>query len=137
MISVQQTDSVYCHGTAHGMFSVQVSNFVLRPALRQLTAEDLFGSDIRWKRHLQELFWEVLLSKGWAPPDYAAESVKAQIEDEVSQPDKWLFTGEGLQVSFSAYEGGCYACNPGPVEVSWTALKPLLASTNIAPQRSP
>jgi len=105
----------------------------LLPVPHPLTKEDLFGTDDRWIGKLQELFWDALLAKGWSPPDSLAEIVKAEIEDDVIQPDKWLFTPDGLQVSFSAYEGGCYACNPGPVTVPWPKLKSLLSSNAIVP----
>lgn len=131
VISVQWTNFEYAHGAAHGMYSIAAQNMVLFPNVRPLKAEDLFGTDKDWAKKLQDVFWAALLANGWSPPENQAESVKTEIGSEVIRPDKWLITKEGLQVSFSAYEGGCYACNPGPVTASWTALKPLLSSTAI------
>jgi len=133
VISMQRTTSVYPHEHAHGTFSVQADNIVLHPNPRALTEEDLFGKGDRWAQELQKLFWDALLAKGWSPPENVAERVKHDIEDEVILPYKWLFTTEGVQVSFSAYEGGCYACNPGTVTVPWVGLKPLLSSSAIVP----
>jgi len=133
LISVQWSDSVYCHGTPHGMFSSKVANIVLQPVPHPLTEEDLFGTDGVWKEKLKAMFWDALRLKGWKPSELQAESVKAEIEADVIEPEKWLFTEEGLEVSFNAYEGGCYACNPGPVTVPWAKLKPLLLSPTLAP----
>jgi uncharacterized protein len=133
VISVEWTSFVYCHGTPHGFFTINAENTVLYPGLRALTPEDLFGKDGRWAQKIQEIFWNALVAKGWSPPEDQSESVKHEIEDEVIRPDKWLLTKEGLQVSFSAYEGGCYVCNPGTVEVPWARLQPLLSPSAIVP----
>jgi uncharacterized protein len=133
VISVQWTTSIYCHEAAHGIFSIEAQDIVLLPDPHPLTEKDLFGTDGRWVGKLQQLFWDALRAKGWSPPENQVESVKAQIADAVIRPDHWLFTVEGLQVSFSAYEGGCYVCNPGPVTVPWTGLKPLLSSNAVLP----
>lgn len=131
IISVQWTASEYDHGAAHGGFTVDTQNMILFPNVRPLTAADLFGTDKHWAQTVQDVFWHALLANGWSPPDNQADSIKDQIVGEVIRPDKWLITKDGLQVSFSAYEGGCYACNPGPVTASWADLKPVLSSTAI------
>jgi uncharacterized protein len=131
VISVQWTTSDYEHGAAHGTWETNVDNVVLLPNVRSLTASDLFAKDEA--SGLQKIFWSALLAKGWTPPDHQSEAVKAEIGGEVVEPNKWLITKAGLAVSFSAYEGGCYACNPGTVTAPWTELKPLLSATAIAP----
>jgi uncharacterized protein len=133
VISVQWTNSEYVHGNAHGIFTIEAENKVLFPDMRDLAAEDLFGKENHWVEKFQEIFWNALLKKGWEVPENQPDTVKAEIVSEVIIPGKWLFTKEGIQVSFSAYEGGCYACNPGPVTASWTELEPLLSSTAIVP----
>jgi len=135
IISVQWTAYEYDHGAAHGLYTIDTQNLILFPNLRPLTATDLFGTDKHWAKKVQDVFWRALLANGWTPPDNQPESVKDQIGIEVIRPDKWLVTKDGLQVSFSAYEGGCYACNPGPVTASWTDLQPLLAPTAITDVR--
>jgi uncharacterized protein len=133
LISVQWTQSEYVHGHAHGIFTVEVENQVIVPDTRDLTAEDIFGQDKHWVEKVQDIFWNALLKKGWEVPENQADSVKGEIMSEVIQSNKWLFTKEGIQVSFSAYEGGCYACNPGPVTAPWTELQLLLPSASIVP----
>jgi uncharacterized protein len=131
VISVQWTMSDYEHGAAHGTWETNTENIVFDPNVRALAASDLFAKDEALS--LQKIFWNALLAKGWTPPDNQSEAVKAEIGGEVVEPNKWLITKTGLEVSFSAYEGGCYACNPGTVTAPWTALKPLLSATAIAP----
>lgn len=132
LISVRWTYSSYCHGTPHGFFSLNSKNSVLSPRLRPLTAADLFGSGKAWVSVLKERFWTALAQTGWRPPDNMP-SVKPQLKDDFVQPDRWLFTEDGLQVAFASYEGGCYVCTPQPVTVPWSELKPLLSKSAIAP----
>lgn len=132
-ISVEWALSTYCHGTPHGFFQVEVRNTVLSPHPRALSAQDVFGPSQGWVRPLQERFWAALMKSGWRPPDNQPEDIKSQLEEDFIQPNRWLFTPDGLRVSFSAYEGGCYACTPQPVTVPWSDLKPLLSKTAIVP----
>ncbi len=132
IVSVQWSDSTYCHGTPHGIWSVKSNNTVLSPRLRPLTPQDLFGSGETWTSTIRERFWTALTQAGWKPLDNQP-NFKRQIEDDFVHPDRWLFTRDGLQVAFEAYEGGCYACTPRPVTVPWSELKPLLSKTAIAP----
>ena len=134
LISVEWDHFVYCHGTAHGRYDVKIQNTVMSPHLRELSKRDVFGPGDNWVPKLQDLFWRALFKNGWWPPEnQPAEDIKHDIEDEVVQPQKWLFKPDGLQVSFDAYDGGCYACTPQPVTLSWTELKPLLSKAAIAP----
>lgn len=126
IVSVQWTASEYEHGAAHGGFTVDTQNMILFPNLRPVTAADLFG-DTHWTKKVQDVFWSTL-AKEWSPAENQAESVKTQIRDEVIRPDKWLITKNGLQVSFSAYDGGCYACTPGLITASWADLQPVLST---------
>ena len=130
LISVQWTNSDYEHGAAHGTWEVSAQNIVLAPNVRVLTTEDLFQKNGHWAGEIQNIFWRSLLANGWSTGD---ESVKDEIRNEVVRPHRWLFTRDGLQVSFGAYEGGCYACNPGTATAHWTELKPFLSSAAVAP----
>lgn len=133
VISVQWTDSTYRHGARHGSYFVSVENEVLDPEIRALTEADLFGKDVRWVPKLERAFWEALIAKGWKPAEGDAENVKDEIGSTVIMASEWLLTKDGIEVAFSAYEGGCYACNPGPVTVSWAKLKALLSPNAVAP----
>ena len=131
-ISVQWIESTYCHGTPHGFGGVKSGNIVLSPRLRPLTQQDLFGSGEAWIPTLKERFWTALAQAGWSPPDNQPD-VKKQLEGDFVQPDRWLFTKDGLRVAFESYEGGCYACTPQPVTLPWSELKPVLSKGAIAP----
>ncbi len=131
-ISVEWSDSTYCHGTAHGFGDVKSSNTVLLPRVRPLASEDLFGAGKAWSSDLKKRFWAALTHTGWSPPANQPD-IKQQLEKDFIRPDQWLFTTGGLQVAFASYEGGCYACTPRPVTLPWSELKPLLSRTAIAP----
>jgi len=131
-VSVQWSDSTYCHGTPHGFGGVKSNNTVLLPRLRPLTPQDLFGSGDAWASILKDRFWTALTAAGWSPPDNQPD-VKRELEGDFIQSDRWLFTKDGLQVAFGSYEGGCYACTPQPVTVPWSELEPLLSKGTIAP----
>lgn len=134
MISVEWDHSTYCHGTPHGFWDVKIWNTVLSAHLRQLAESDIFGPGTAWAEPLKERLWRKLLESGWRPPENQSEDdVKSQIEDDFVNPDEWFFTTEGLRISFTAYEGGCYACTPQPITLSWAELKPLLSGRSIAP----
>lgn len=132
-ISVEWTDSIYCHGAAHGQWSITANNTVLSSGVRALTAEDLFGSGGAWISALKNHFWAALTKAGWNPPKNNQTEVKKELESVFVQTDRWLFTKDGLQVAFAAYEGGCYACTPQPATVPWSDLRPLLRKGAIAP----
>ena len=131
-VSVQWTDSTYCHGTAHGFGNVQTANTVLSDPLRSLAAKDLFGPGEAWAPSLKGRFWTALIRSGWRAPENQP-NVKQQLESDFVEADRWLFTKDGLQVAFGSYEGGCYACTPQSLTLPWPELKPLLSKSAIAP----
>jgi uncharacterized protein len=129
-ISLRVDDTEYQHGVAHGSYSHEVRNALLVPALRDMKASDVFGAAAPWKTKLPALFWSVY-TKG---PDAARDmkSIRNAIAAAAADPKRWLLTPAGLQIAFDADEAGCYACNPGPLTVPWSALKPMLASQELA-----
>ncbi|MDD1622518.1 MAG: lysozyme inhibitor LprI family protein [Methylococcaceae bacterium] len=133
LISKATSWGQYCHGTPHGVFSSKTQNFVISPEQRTLKAEDVFAVDEGWKDKLQSLFWEALANQGWMAPENQKEKVESEIKNIVIRPERWLFTDQGLQVTFNAYEGGCYACTPEPVTVGWPKLNPLLRQDSVLP----
>jgi uncharacterized protein len=126
-ISVEWATSMYCHGTPHGLSSPNSENMMLMPALHAITGQEIFGPGEKWKNQLQSLFWNAFTSRGWAPPEDKADDVKKDIQSDVIRPTRWLFTKDGLQFSFDAYQGGCYVCGTEPTTLTWAQLKPLLA----------
>lgn len=125
IISIRWSDYTYCHGTPHGFGGSKTENLVLEPSVHQLEPADLFGPGKDWVPKLQSLFWDALSAQGWKPGN---EGNKAEILGIVVAADRWLFTDQGITVGFNSYEGGCYACTPQPVTVSWENLGPLVFS---------
>ncbi len=134
-ISVREDVSEYPHGAAHGSYDHAVHNTLLAPAFRKMVPTDVFASGSAWKTTLPGLFWNARLKDG-NDPDVPA-SVKEAIQASAANPDAWLLTPAGVQITFSAYEAGCYACNPGPITVPWAALKTMLATPDIAACKAP
>jgi len=110
LISTSWSNSQYCHGTPHGMWWGSVENLVLRPSVHKLKPNDVFGGDDRWIPKFQNLVWQALSQQEWSPPKGQEDIIKAQILSAVIKPAKWGFVADGLQIGFSAYEGGCYVC---------------------------
>jgi|GEM_PF-1987350 len=130
MISIRWDYYTYCHGTPHGFGGTQTQNLVLEPSLRKFVPADLFGTTDGWIPKLQSLFWDALSAQGWKP---GKEEDKTEILKIVISVDRWVFTEKGMTVSFNAYEGGCFACTPQPVTVSWEDLKPMISESFIPP----
>lgn len=130
VISIAWSDFTYCHGTPHGYGGTTVENLVLRPTPHSLEAAELFGQNETWVPALQAFFWKALQKQGWEPP---SEGAKEEILGAAVDPSRWLLTAGGLEVRFNSYEGGCYACTPQPIVVSWADLKSILARNSVAP----
>ena len=130
IVSTRWSDYTYCHGAPHGFGGSKTENLVLEPSLHQFEPADLFGPGKDWVPKLQSLFWDAISAQGWRPGN---EGNKTEILGIVVTADRWLFTDKGITVGFNSYEGGCYACTPQPVTVSWENLKPLL-SANFVPR---
>lgn len=134
-ISMQFDGSEYNHGTPHGNYDHTVHNALLAPAMRKMTASDLFAAGTPWKTRLPLLFWNIYAQDPEADKELA--SIKEAITESAANPDRWLLTPAGLQISFDAGEAGCYACNPGPITVPWASLEPMLASPEFAACKAP
>ncbi len=134
-VSLQVDNSEFQHGAAHGTYDHEVRNLLLVPEVRKMTASDIFTAKAAWETKLPALFWSVYTKDPDAAKD--VQSVKDAIEASATNPERWLLTPAGLQISFDAYEAGCYACNPGPVTVPWAVIKPMLASPDLASCKAP
>ena len=134
-VSLQVDNSEYNHGTPHGTFAHEVHSTLLVPGLRKMTAGDLFAGNAPWKTRLPTLFWNAYAKDPDANKD--TPSVEEAVKSSAVDPERWLLTPIGLQISFDAYEAGCYACNPGPITVPWASLKPMLASPEFAACKAP
>ena len=134
-VSLQVDGYEYDHGTPHGNYDHEVHNALLAPTMRKMTAGDLFAAGAPWKSRLPVLFWDVYTRDPQADKELA--SLREAIKASAANPDRWLLTPTGLQISFDAGEAGCYACNPGPLTVPWATLKPMLASPEFAACKAP
>ncbi len=134
-ISLGIFNSQYVHGAAHGEYRRGSHTLLLAPSVRELAADDVFTPRSDWQGRLPSLFWEVYLEKNRAEKDLPG--VEPAIRARAIDPGAWLPTPAGLQISFDAYEAGCYACDPGPLTVPWSTLKPLLATPEIAACEAP
>jgi hypothetical protein len=125
VLSVRFSTYEFPHGAAHGWTTKQARNFMLQPTIRPMTPDDLFAPGSAWANKLPDLLWQAYLDDGgqFATDPKFEENVRAA----APKPDHWLLTPLGLQVAFSSYEAGCYACGPGPLTVPWAQLAPLLA----------
>ena len=134
-ISVEKISSEYAHGTPHGVFDREKHNELLAPKPRDMTADDVFAEASGWEEKLPALFWNVYVSGN--RQNEARPALETAIRESAADPASWLLTPAGLQISFGAYEAGCYACNPGPITVPWSVLKPMLASPDLAACKAP
>ena len=100
-----------------------------------MIANDIFSDVSGWEEKLPALFWNAYVTGDRRNVDIPA--VEAAIRQSAMDPASWLLTPSGLQISFGAYEAGCYACNPGPITVPWPALKPMLAAPDLAACKAP
>jgi len=134
-ISLSKTSAYFQHGSAHGGYDHEVRNVVFAPGPRKMTASDVFAPNSGWNTRLPPLFWKIY-TQGHEAAD-EVPSIKEAILDSAANPERWLLTPAGLQISFDADEAGCYACNPGPLTVPWSTLKPMLASPDLATCKGP
>ena len=124
VISVRFSTYEFPHGGAHGWTKKQARNFVLQPAIRPMTPDDLFTPGSAWADKLPDLLWQAYLDDGG---QFATDAkFEANVRAAAPKPDHWLLTPLGLQVAFSSYEAGCYACGPAPLTIPWARLAPLL-----------
>ena len=134
-ISLSRKTAYFQHGSAHGGYDHEVRNVVFAPAMRKMTASDVFTASAGWKTRLPLLFWTAYARGKDAVTDMPA--IKDAILESAANPERWLLTPAGLQIAFDADEAGCYACNPGPITVPWSTLKPMLASPDLASCQGP
>ena len=126
LLSLQFVTYEFSQGAAHGNTGLQARNFVVDPTLRAMTPDDLFGPDSDWEDKLPDLVWQAYLDGGG---QFASDAkFEANVRAAAAQPDHWLLTPQGLQIGFSSYEAGCYACGPGPLTVPWAKLASMLAN---------
>lgn len=129
LISIRRASYFYGHGAAHGMFAHGVWNAVLGRSLRDLTPADLFGAGQAWEPRFGDIALAALREHGWKLTGSAAV---IDVQRVVINPISWFLQKDGLEVSFSSYDGGCYMCTPENTVISWSELEPVL-HTDLVP----
>jgi len=131
LISTTWYDYEYCYGAAHGLPGNTVENLVLRPALHELKASEIFGAGDDWIVKFQNLVLNELQKQANTLPEIPWD--EERVLAFAVEPTRWAFTSEGIKISYGAYEVGCYICSPEPIILTWGKLKPLLAPNAIVP----
>ncbi len=122
-ISLRGEDSFYGHGAAHGNYTVTYPHFLTREG-RALEAADIFAG-AAWPEHLAALAIEDLKAR-------LGEGMWNDIDDDIAQwvtdPARWNFTDDGLEVQFQPYEVTAYAAGAPRATIAWEKLEGDLAS---------
>jgi hypothetical protein len=128
VVSVRWDNYAYGHGLAHGMDETSVETYVIGTSLRPLTAADIFGTSKDWEGKLERLLWKKVQDSGWSyPPNLQSD----EIQEDLLEDSRWFLNKDGLEVVFTSYDGGCYACTPPPVIASWNELLPLMSPDSV------
>ncbi len=125
LISLLWTTRWQTHGAAHGGYGSFVWNSVLSSPLHDVTPAELFGAGVGWKKRLEEMALTAIKGHGWKGDENEDTYVRMIIDD----PSRWFLRPKGLEVTFGAYDGGCYMCTPNDGLVPWDKLTPLLQTT--------
>jgi uncharacterized protein YecT (DUF1311 family) len=129
VISLQWIDYEYPYGTAHGHWSLEVSNTVMSPHPRAMLPSDLFVPE--WRAHLPDVAVQAIKAEtGWTPVD---SGTLASLNEIAASPASWFLRTDGLELSLDAYALGCYACSPPSSLVPWTQLRALLSPKTLVP----
>lgn len=127
LISVNTASSFYGHGAAHSMYSGAVIHW-LRDEGRKLTAEDVFFKGTAWKVVLRDACFRAVKREGFV-------ETPEDLNDLPEDPQRWLFSPEGLTIRFNPYEVASYADGMPEVTISWSTLKPYLRENAPIPPR--
>ncbi len=126
-LSVDIANSTYGYGAAHPNSSDTYFSW-LPQFSRPLTPEDVFRSDVDWKKAVATLVTARLKINGAYIPEYLDEpSLQKAIATEVATPQAWTFSPAGLTIHFGQYEILPYAGGMPSARLTWASLKPLLA----------
>ncbi len=127
LISVNTASSFYGHGAAHPMYSAAVIHW-LREEGRELTAEDVFSKGTAWRAVLRDACFKAVKREGFV-------ETPEDLNDLPEDPQRWLFSLEGLTIRFNPYEVAPYADGMPEVTISWSTLKPYLRENGPIPPR--
>ncbi len=146
VISTTFDEFIYGHGAAHGNLNMITYNWLL-PQKREIKTEDVFSEATDWRGALAKLCLDILQEQDEGTDsvpvgvhrrlkkrtsDVSQQSVgfsierPAEFENIVTDPRRWTFTAEGLDVQFNTYEVGSYSLGYPDVIVPWKVLRPYL-----------
>ena len=124
IISMQQSNFMYGHGTPHGYGGTTSSNWLLGET-REMRPEDMFSSSAQWPQALSRICADEIaklnnkdMTNKMADP--------AQLLPMVIEAHRWFLTDAGLMVQFDTYELGGHTDGEAQIQISWNRLKPYL-----------
>jgi len=110
------------HGAAHGNYAITYAHYLPQQE-RMLTAEDLFTGN-GWEAALGKLALDELdrtIDGGiW-------EESRADVPKVATDPSRWNFGDNGLEITFQPYEVTAYAAGAPTVTIGWDKLSDYLA----------
>ncbi len=128
LLTVDIADSTYGYGAAHPNSSDTYFSW-LSQSSRPLQPEDIFRSDVDWKKAVAALVTARLKINGAYVTEYQAETVlQKAIATEVANPHAWTLGPAGLTIHFGQYEILPYAGGMPSARLTWAILKPYLAA---------
>ena len=110
------------HGAAHGNYAITYAHYLTDEG-RMMTAEDLFTGN-GWEEALGKLALDELdrtIDGGiW-------EESRADVPNVATDPLRWNFGDNGLEIIFQPYEVTAYAAGAPTVTIGWDKLSDYLA----------
>ena len=133
LISVRWYWYEYGHGTPHGMSASHVWNAVLGPPYHDLAPADLFDMKSGWQIRLGKIALSCIEQNGWSPPSNDVEEAEQSVIRKATDIKSWFLQNDGIEIAFSSYDGGCYACTPHDGLIPWAKLAPMMIKTMLVP----
>ncbi len=126
LITVDIANSTYGYGAAHPNSSDTYFSW-LSQASRPLKPEDIFRTDVDWKRLVAALVTARLKINGSYVTGYIAEAeLQKAIAAEVANTGAWTLGPAALTIHFGQYEILPYAGGMPSARLPWASLKPYL-----------
>jgi uncharacterized protein len=101
-------------------------------AQRELRSDDVFQPNSKWDQVIEERCLSDLvtvLGQHYENSDYGPDSLPGAILEIIRDPENWQLDVKGLTIVFQDYAMAPRTVHPGPVTISWIALKPYLNPT--------
>jgi uncharacterized protein YecT (DUF1311 family) len=125
-IDVSLIDCGYGWGAAHPLTG-QTSFLWWLDRNRELTLFDVFAPHSDWQDKLTALAVNNLRAQPDLK-DMLGDDIEKAVKETVSDPTTWTATRDGLTITFGQYVIGPYAAGMPEAHISWSDLKPYVAS---------